>query len=230
MGAVELLELQQVDDRLARLRTEIAAVEARLRGSAELDRARADVAAATARGEAVDASVAAADVEATALRGRARTLERQLFGGSVRGAAELVALQRELDDGRARLAGSEEHELALMEDAESAAAALAEAQAVLDAVEAGRRAQAGPDAERVEALRLELADTIAERELEATRLGASERALYTRVAAHHHPAVVRLLGDACGGCRLPLGMREVHEVRSGSGIVQCPNCDRVIAP
>jgi len=40
--------------------------------------------------------------------------------------------------------------------------------------------------------------------------------------------VVQLLGDACGGCRIPLGISEVRAARSSDRLVQCPNCDRII--
>lgn len=230
MGASELLELQTADDRIARLEADIAGIEARISGSDELERARGAVEAASAARRRADADVAAADLEATALRERTRILERQLYGGSVRGAAELVALQRELEDAKGRLRGSEETELALMELAEGMEAEQAEARTALEAVEAERRAQAGPDAERLAALRVALDDAVAERDLIAGQRGAGELALYRRLTRRHHPAVVRLLGDACGGCRLPLGMREVRAVRTGSEIVQCSNCDRVVAP
>jgi predicted nucleic acid-binding Zn-ribbon protein len=52
--------------------------------------------------------------------------------------------------------------------------------------------------------------------------------IYERVAARRRPAVVHLERDSCGGCHLPLGVREANQVRSGEGLVQCSNCDRVV--
>lgn len=230
MGAAGLLELQRLDDRVAGLITDIAEAEARIAGSPELDAARREQRRGELRRQAADAEVAALEHEAAALRERARLLDRRLYGGSVRNPAELLTLQRELEEVRGRLAAEEERELAAMEAAEAAADDLESAGRVVAAITADRAAASGGDADRLAALRTELADTRAERELAARRRSDAEVALYSRLAARLRPVVVRLAGDACGGCRLPLGMTEVRAVRSGDGIVQCASCDRVVAP
>jgi predicted nucleic acid-binding Zn-ribbon protein len=230
MGAAELLELQRLDDRLEALRGEIAAVEARLQSSPELVAAQRRQREAVAVASAASASVRARERESAELRERARVLDRQLYGGSVRNPQELLTLQRELEDVRARLAAREDAELAAMEAAETAAAEQGDADAALRDVETSRAAAAGPDAERLAALRTELGDTTAQREAAAARRPAAELELYRRVAAHHRPAVVRIDSGLCGGCRVPLGLTEVRAVRTHERIVQCSNCDRVMAP
>ena len=230
MGAAELLEVQRLDDRLDVLRVDIAAAEARLRGSAELDRARAHREAAQHAQRAAELAVSARGLESGTLRERARTLDRQLYSGLVRNPQELLTLQRELGEVRIRLAAGEESELEAMEVAEAGAAELAAADAALAAVEAARAEQAGPDAARLAALRTELSDTSAARELAAARRSATELELYRRVAMRHRPAVVRISNDSCGGCRVPLGLVEVRAIRTREGIVQCSNCDRILAP
>lgn len=230
MGAAELLELQRLDDRLEGLRLDVSAVEARLRGSAELDGARSHCEAAQVSQRAAELAVRARELESATLRERARTLDRQLYSGSVRNPQELLALQRELDDVRGRLAAREESELEAMEAAEAGAAELAAATAAVAALEAARAEQAGPDADRLAALRAELSETVATRELAATRRTAAELELYRRVASHHRPAVVRISNDSCGGCRVPLGLVEVRAIRTRDRIVQCSNCDRILAP
>jgi uncharacterized protein len=62
----------------------------------------------------------------------------------------------------------------------------------------------------------------------AAAVDSRDLALYTRVARQRAPAVVRIVGDSCGGCHLPLSNEERHAVRSGERIVQCPNCDRIL--
>ncbi len=230
MGGPELLELQRLDDRLDALRGEEAALQARLAGSAVLDRARDALAEARDAQRAAEAAVRSRELEAATLRDRARALDRRLYGGTVRNPQELLTLQRELEEVRHRLGAEEDTELEEMEAAEAASATVKSAQAGLAEVEAGRAADAGPDTARLAAVERELADTIAERELVASRRTAAELALYRRVAAHHRPAVVRMSGDACGGCRLPLGLTEVRAIRAREGIVQCSNCDRILAP
>lgn len=230
MGAAELLELQRADDRLAALNAEIEAVQSRLRGSEELERARVRAADAAAERDRANAEAAQAEHAGKALRERARVLDRQLYGGSIRNPQELLTLQREQEELRPRIAAADEVEMSLMEAAEAAGAASTEATAEVAAVEEQRRAAAGPDAAQLEQLRRDLDAAVAERDLIASRRTPGELSLYARVAAKHRPAVVRLAGDNCGGCRLPLGMNEVRAVRSRNSTVQCSSCDRIVAP
>lgn len=230
MGATELLELQRLDDRLEALRAEIVAVDARLKGSPELSAARVRNQDAASAKEQAEAALRARERESAELRERARILDRQLYGGSVRNPQELLTLQRELDDVRSRLADREDAELAAMEEAEDAAAQLQGAETALAEVDASRAAAAGPDSERLAALRTELSETTAQREAAAARRPASELELYRRVGARHRPAVVRVVNDACGGCRVPLGLAEVRAIRARDSILQCSNCDRILAP
>ena len=230
MGAPELLELQRTDDAITSLQADIAAVEARLHHSSELDTARAALVAAEADSREADAVAADAEGAGRSLRERARGLDRQLYGGKVRNPQELLTLQHELEELKPRQAIADDDELSAMEAAEQASAALAAARAALAAVEEARRAAAGPDAALLEKLRTQLTDAIANRALVASRRTASELSLYARVAAKRHPAVVRLVGDSCGGCRMPMAINEVHLVRSRDTIVQCSSCDRIVAP
>jgi predicted nucleic acid-binding Zn-ribbon protein len=62
----------------------------------------------------------------------------------------------------------------------------------------------------------------------ASEVGERDEALYQRVASRRHPAVASLSGDACGGCHLPLSIEERRQVRTGGGVVQCSNCDRIL--
>jgi uncharacterized protein len=230
MGASELLELQRIDDRLADLRRESDEIGSRLRGSAELDAARQSLLEAQDEQRIADEAVAVADRHAAELRGRARALEKQLFGGSVRNPQELLTLDRELKDLRARLAEEEDEELERMETQEAAAAAVAGAREAVEAIESRRAAEAGPGADRLDAIRERISDSEAERELARARRSAAELALYDRLAARLHPAVVRLgAGDVCPGCRIAVSPREARAVRVGDAIAQCPNCDRVLA-
>ena len=230
MGATDLLELQRLDDRRDTLRTDIAALEARLQGSPELTAARLrNQDAATAK-EQAEVALRARERESAELRERARILDRQLYGGSVRNPQELLTLQRELDDVRSRLADREDAELAAMEEAEDATAGLHDAEAALADVSASRAAAAGPDSERLAALRNELTETTAQRETAAARRPASELELYRRVGALHRPAAVRVVDSSCGGCRVPLGLAEVRAIRARESILQCSNCDRILAP
>jgi uncharacterized protein len=227
--ASQLLVLQEADSGIAQLRSEVAALEARLRGDPRLDRARADSSGAAEERRRADEAVSDADREVVTLQERAKQINKQLYGGTVRNPQDLLTLQRELDDVRARLASAEEQELALMEAAEAAEAGQRSAMAAVEKIEAERAAAAGPETERLERARVALEQRQARREEIAASVPAQQLALYRRLSGRLQPAVVRLSGEHCGGCRIALGIAEVHAVRAGDVLVQCPNCDRILA-
>jgi predicted nucleic acid-binding Zn-ribbon protein len=222
-----MLELQQIDDRIAGRRQ--AAPEARIAGSPELEAARRRATGLAAERGMIEERLAAAARDGAALRARVKVIDRQLYGGSVRNPQDLVTLQRELAEVRERLAGADDAELRLMEEVEAAEAAATAASAAVTGIEGARSAAAGDERARLEALRAEIAELERDRAAVAGALPRAELALYTRLATRLHPAVTQLKGDSCGGCRLPLGVREVRAARVGSELVQCSNCDRVVA-
>jgi len=122
-----LLRLQQIDDRIAALQSEIATVEASIRGDPELDRLRAAEKSAHDEHRETGASARLAELEAASLQARLRDLDRKLYGGTVRNPAELMEMQRELDALRVRLSTAEDDALERMEQLDSAQATLQDA-------------------------------------------------------------------------------------------------------
>jgi hypothetical protein len=223
-----MLELQQIDDRIAGRRTAAREVEARIAGSPELEAARRRATGLAAERGMIEERLAAAGRDSAALRGRVRVIDRQLYGGSVRNPQDLLTLQRELAEVRERLVAADDAELRLMEEAEAAETAATAASAAVAGIEGARSAAAGDERARLDALRADIAELERDRAAVAGALPPAELALYTRLATRLHPAVTQLKGDSCGGCRLPLGVREVRAARVGSELVQCSNCDRVV--
>ena len=229
-AAERLLELQHADDEVERLAREVHAAETQLAGDPELDRARED---AARRGEAqrqAELRVRSLDGELESLRARAKTLDRQLYGGSVRNPAELLTLQRELEEIKAQVSSQEDETLLAMEDVDQLAEARTVAEQAVSVIESRRGEEQGPLTERLGQLRQQHASAVAARDGLRAAMPDRSRALYDRVKAHHHPAVVRVEHGSCGGCHLPLGAHEAREARVGDILVQCSNCDRILAP
>ncbi len=229
-AAEQLLTLQQADDEVDRLSKEVAAVEMSLAGDPELDRARAAAEEAAAAQREAELHVRALDGEVESLRARSRTLDRQLYGGSVRNPAELLTLQHELETLKAQLSEQEDATLQAMEEAEAAVAARTGAEEAVRAIEARRAEAQGPQTERLGRLRQQLEHAVEARDALVAQVPEKSLALYRRVAARHVPAVVRVVNETCGGCHLPLGARLAREARVGDTVVQCANCDRILAP
>ena len=222
--------LQDADDHVAALRNDIETIEATLRGDAELDRRRGTASSASDARRTADEEAAAAETELNALQKRVRTLDRRLYDGTVHNPQELLEMQRELEALREHASAVEAHALELLETAETAQTDEHTATSDVSARESQRAAERGPLQERRATRGHELDDAIAGRDAIVASVVPADLRLYERVSAKHRPAVARLTGDSCGGCHLPLSIEERRAVRTGSDLVQCPNCDRIVVP
>jgi predicted nucleic acid-binding Zn-ribbon protein len=229
-AAEQLLDLQHADDEVDRLTREVAATEAQLAGDPELDRAGEDVTRRAEAERAAELRVRSLDGELESLRARAKTLDRQLYSGSVRNPAELLTLQHELEGLRAQVSTQEDETLLAMEDVDQLAEARTVAEQAVAVLQGKREEQQGPLTERLGQLRQQQEAAVQAREALVGEIPAKSKALYDRVKARHQPAVVRVEHGSCGGCHLPLGAHEAHEARTGDSLVQCANCDRILAP
>ena len=225
-----LLRLQQVDDRIASLRSEINTVDASIRGDPELDRLRAAEAAAQEAHRASTARAESAEREAATLQARARELDRRLYGGSVRNPAELMEMQRELEALRGRLSTAEDDLLERMEQVDSALGVVHNTSTDVAAREAHRGSVMEPLRARHAKLVAELDSANGERDALRAEAEPGDLSLYERIASHRRPAVTGLVDDSCGGCHLPVSNEERRAVRTGTGLTQCANCDRILAP
>jgi predicted nucleic acid-binding Zn-ribbon protein len=225
-----LLSLQQIDDRISTLTSEIAVTEASLRGDPELERLRGAEAAAHEEHRTLGASANLAELEAASLQARIRELDRRLYGGTVRNPAELMEMQRELEVMRTKLSTAEDDALGRMEDVDVSTASLESASAAVVAREAQRAAAMEPLRQRLATLTAERDVLNAERDGLRAEADANDLSLYARIAAHRRPAVTGLAGESCAGCHMPVSNEERRAVRTGTGLTQCANCDRILAP
>jgi predicted nucleic acid-binding Zn-ribbon protein len=228
--ASTLQSLQQIDDRIATLTSEIAVTEASLRGDPELDRLRAAEAAAHEEHRTLGSSAKLAELEAASLQARIREMDRRLYGGTVRNPAELMEMQRELDVLRGKLSTAEDDALGRMEDVDVSMASLQHASAAVAARDAQRSAAMEPLRERLATLNAERDVLNAERDALRAETDPGDLSLYARIAAHRRPAVTSLAGEFCAGCHMPVSNEERRAVRTGTGLTQCANCDRILAP
>ncbi len=225
-----LLRLQEMDAHIAQLQSEIAGVEASLRGDPELDRLRiAETAAHDAHRES-SSGARLAELEAASLQTRIREMDRRLYSGSIHNPAELMELQRELDALRGKLSVAEDDALGRMEEVDTAQHTLRDITALVAAREHERESAMEPLRARLDTLTAQLATSNAERATLAAETEPADLSLYKRIASHRRPAVTGVVGESCGGCRMPISNEERRAVRTGTGLTQCANCDRILAP
>lgn len=225
-----LLRLQQIDDRITQLQSDIASVEASIRGDPELDRLRVAETAAHEEHRDLAAGARLSELEAASLQARIREMDRKLYGGTVRNPAELMEMQRELDALRVKLSSAEDDALERMEQVDAAQATLRSMTKLVTVREAERTTAMEPLRARLATLTAQLEAANAERDALRAEAEPGDLSLYTRIASHRRPAVTGLVGEACGGCRMPVSNEERRAVRTGTGLTQCANCDRILAP
>lgn len=225
-----LLRLQQMDDQIAQSHSDISGVESTLRGDAELDRLRTAESAAHEAHRERGSGARLAELEAASLQTRIREMDRRLYGGTIRNPAELMELQRELDALRPKLSVAEDDALERMEQVDAAQLTLRDTTALVAAREAQRASAMEPLRARLETLTAQLETSNAERAALVAEAEPADVSLYTRIASHRRPAVTGVVGESCGGCRMPVSNEERRAVRTGTGLTQCANCDRILAP
>ena len=226
-----LLDLQRIDERISHLGSEAASLQATLAGDPELDSLRSAESKRAAEVAAVSAKASAVEKEVAELTKKAQQITRKLYDGSVHNPVDLLTLQRELTGVQERVSATSDGMLELMEETEAAEAALLSAREAVSSREADREAAEGTHRSRLADVEAAIAEATVERSDRVADITPSDIAIYTRVAAKHTPAVVRMAGDSCAGCHLPLSPKETHAVRTETEeLVQCSNCDRILAP
>jgi predicted nucleic acid-binding Zn-ribbon protein len=141
-----------------------------------------------------------------------------------------MEMQRELDAMRVKLSTAEDDALGCMEDVDVSQATLETASAAVAARDAQRTAALEPLRARLEMLNAERDVLNAERDALRADTDPGDLSLYARIAAHRRPAVTGLAGESCAGCHMPVSNEERRAVRTGTGLTQCANCDRILAP
>jgi predicted nucleic acid-binding Zn-ribbon protein len=167
------------------------------------------------------------ELEVAELRDRVKSHEKAIYDGSVRHPADLQRRQHELQTLSSRIGEFEETELVQMEAQEQTMTELSEVTSQLAAREREVEQQRAADRGNASKLAAELVAVAAERRRLADGLAPSVLRIYERTAARRRPAVAKVVGGICTGCRLPLAPRLLQEARQDQ-LVTCENCERIL--
>lgn len=232
MGATaHLLELQQLDSAIDRLRARIATLTA---GSELAAAVRAADAAEAHLGEiklqidALDRDTGKLEHDIDSLRQKAAAEEQRMASGAVANARELEAIGHEITNLRRRVADREDEELAIMERREILAAAEKEAaESATNTREAADRlrAAAGDELTTAEA---DLAAREAERPAAVALINPDALELYEDLRPQKKGiGAAALIDGVCQGCHEQLSAVELSKVRSAD-IPRCEHCRRIL--
>jgi hypothetical protein len=227
-----LLDLQQLDTGIDRLRVR----EAALTAGSELQGARTEADAAEARfGEhklqldELDRDSGRIEHEVDSLTQKAAAEERRMSSGSVANARELDSISHEIANLKRRITDREDELLAIMERRETIASAAKEAEALAgaqrDRVEEVRSAA---DTELAQ-VRAALESQDAERAVVAARIDPETLELYEDLRRQKKGVgAAALVDNVCQGCHEQLSAVELDKVRHADGIPRCEYCRRIL--
>jgi len=224
-----LLDMQEIDQRLATSAAEFRKLASQLESEGNLKRLRED--SESSRFKVLETRLAAGklDAEVTALKTRMEDIESRLYGGAITNLRELTALEEEHNLSKRNLAAAEE--------------------SVGPAKLAAEQAATKHDSLQVQLLETEEEWKVTSRELkkrardvskvckglEMERNGASEGvgerdlALYRNLLPRKGGvAVARVERGICQGCRIKLPIREIGQLKSADNLVMCSSCGRIL--
>jgi predicted nucleic acid-binding Zn-ribbon protein len=223
----KLFDLQQLDLDIDRVLTEI---EATRRALAEDATKPARDAATRAKRQAGEARRAAREAENSVHEAEARIQkqEKRLYAGETP-VRDLAALQTELAHLRTAHTTQEEQVLTLMLAAEEAEGAAARAAEALQAAEHDWEQQKAHHLTHMGTLESSLAALRAQHDAQAAAIDADAVRRYDTIRRTHGGRGVAVVqGGTCQVCRVAVTSGALQRARSGTELVPCNNCGRIL--
>jgi predicted nucleic acid-binding Zn-ribbon protein len=224
-----LMGLQRIDDEIARLRAEQAAIPARRAElAASRETAEARVAETRQALEAAEAAQRRAEVELQDREAARRKLEGQQ--SQVKTNEAYTALLHEIERAREAISGSETAILEAMDAIETSKGARRAAEEAVRGVSERSARQAEELGQREAALAARAAELDVARREAVEKIPVELLAHYDKITARHRPAVVRVRQETCQGCRVHIPPQLAVELIRGSKVLWCTHCQRILVP
>jgi len=224
-----LYELQQVDLEIQGVSGRLKEIAATLGENAELKRARKMATDAQAVLAKCRAEMHDLDLEVSSLSEKIETNESRLYSGRVINPKELANLEEELASLKRWREKREEDLLEAMLATEEAEATLSDAQAILTQVSETWGAEQGDLADEQATLQARLEELGDRRQSLIAVVGPEDVATYERLRQRKAGRAVAAVKDGvCEGCRMNPPSSQVQHARSGSELVFCNNCGRIL--
>ncbi len=228
-SVAELYALQELDQALEAKRAALADALARIGEPDALEHARDLVVERRDGLRAAEKGFKEREWEADELRRKIQPIEQRLYQGSVQNPKELEDLQQDVESLKRRRSELEDRALEAMEVLEEAQQALDAAQRELQELTETTGAEQEELRGRQAALEGEIALLEGQRAEQAARIDARLLQLYDHLFdIRQHRPVAKVEGGACQGCRISLPMNLLQRARSGSDLVQCSSCERIL--
>ncbi|MFT4264849.1 MAG: C4-type zinc ribbon domain-containing protein [Nocardioides sp.] len=231
---LKLLDLQELDSRALQLRhakahlpevAEAATLAGERRG---VENQMRD---ARVRVDDLTATVRKAETDVETVRARRRRDQERMDAGAITDPKALASMSHELETLDRRIGVLEDEELEVMEELESAQAALTELEQRVAAYDERLAALAEVRETKEAELDGRLAEVLAERPFAADGVPADLLGLYDKLReSKGGVGAAELRARQCGGCGLGIDAAELSRIRglSGDEVVRCEECGRIL--
>jgi uncharacterized protein len=223
----QLLVLQDRDRKIRALKLELkVAPGQRKEFDDNLAAANRNLEAAKLKAKEIEVDRKKLEIEAEAKRTSIAKFQTQKF--QTRKNEEFQALNNEIERYEKDVREIEDRELDLMESAEKAKAAIAEAERQAKEVKALVDRQLADLAAKTTAVERHLHELEAERARLAEPVEEDLLDTFTRLFHNKSEAVVQLDHDVCTGCHMKVTTQTAVKVRGNREIVHCEQCGRIL--
>jgi predicted nucleic acid-binding Zn-ribbon protein len=224
-----LLDLQDVDTTIDRLKRRLAEIRAALHETDELIGARAALRAAEESVTQKRAQRRDLERAAAALDTRIKEADRRLYSGTVKNPKELLDLQNDIAASKKQKNTLDDQLFAAMVALEEAEAGLQACSDTLRRVDAEWRASQSELATELTQLEHELAEKTAEQTAARAKLSAPDLAQYDQLRRRKGGvAVVEMDGNVCGACGVRVTAHIQQQLSQADHLARCGNCERIL--
>lgn len=226
-GLDKLLELQKLDEAIARLEAEARAIPQMIQAlESRFSGARAGLDQAKAKAEQIQKDRRAKERELDEATLNIKKKQARLF--EIKTNEEYSAVLKEIETLKAKSSKLEEEILELLERGDAAARTVAEAEKDFKAAEALYQKERAEKGTQLTRLQQEIVNLREAREGQASRLDTDLLRKYTRLKNSRGVAVVAVKDGSCSGCGIALTPQTYTEVRRNDRMYTCSSCNRIL--
>ncbi|MBI4736554.1 MAG: hypothetical protein HY766_10970 [candidate division NC10 bacterium] len=226
-GLDKLLELQRLDQAIARLEAEGRAIPQEIQAlEARLTQAGAGLDQAKAKADQIQKERRAKERELDEATINSKKKQARLF--EIKTNEEYSAVLKEIESLKEKSSKLEEEILNLLEKGDVAARTVTDAEKGFKAAESLHQNERTEKEGQLARLRQELANLQEARKGQASRLDTDLLRQYTRLRKSRGVAVVAVKDGSCGGCGISLTPQTYTEVRRNDRMFTCSSCNRIL--